>query len=54
MDSFAAQLQFVERSGNTLSIEEKMKITLAVKELSLDLGLVSVALVAKVSGKSFL
>lgn len=50
-DSFYSHLQYVERSGNTFNIDEKMRLGLAVKQLKLDLCLNEVYIVGKITGK---
>jgi hypothetical protein len=50
-DNFNSHLQYIERSGNTLNIDEKIRLDLAVKELKLDLGLAHVYIVGKITGK---
>jgi len=44
-------LQFIERSGNTLNSEERMHLSLAVKELKVDANLQTAYLFAKITGK---
>ena len=45
------QMQYIERNGVCLNIDEKMRLNLAINELKCDLGLKTVALIAKVTGK---
>ena len=50
VDKLQSHMQYVERSGNTLNIEEKMKLGTAIMELKVDLSLTQVWLYAKISG----
>ena len=45
------QLKYVEQNGNTLNTDEKMRITLAIKQLKIDLNVSCVKLVGKITGK---
>ena len=45
------QMQYIERNGVCLNIDEKMRLSLAINELKCDLGLKDIALIAKVTGK---
>lgn len=45
------QMQYVERNGCTLNIEEKIKLGLALAELRTDLNLVTTYFVGKITGK---
>ena len=45
------QLKYIEQNGNTLNIDEKMQICLAIKQLRIDLNVKSVKLVGKITGK---
>ena len=49
-DKLQAHMQYVERNGNTLNIEERMKLGTAVMELKADMGLDKVWLYAKITG----
>ena len=45
------EMQYIERNGVCLNIDEKMRFNLAINELKCDLGLTETALIAKVTGK---
>ena len=52
IDKMDLEMKYVEANGCCLNIDEKMKLSFAIDELSMDLGLTGgVALVAKVTGK---
>lgn len=44
-------LQYIESSGNTFNIEEKLRLQLAIKELINDLNVKNVKVVGKIIGK---
>lgn len=44
-------MQYIERNGVCLNIDEKMRLNLAITELKCDLGIEDVVLIAKISGK---
>lgn len=44
------EMQYIERNGVCLNIDEKMRFNLAVNELKCDLGIEEVVLIAKVTG----
>ena len=44
-------MQYVERNGCCLNIEEKMRLSLAFQELKADLKLQKLRLTAKITGK---
>lgn len=50
-DKVNAEMQYVERNGSCLNVEEKLRLYLAVKELKTDLGLNKALIVGKISGK---
>lgn len=43
--------QYIESSGNTFNIEEKLKLQLAIKDLINDLNVRNVKVVGKIIGK---
>ena len=45
------EMQYIERNGVCLNIDEKMRLNLAINELKCDLNLTDCALIAKVTGK---
>lgn len=47
----SSEMQYVEKNGCCLNIEEKMRLDLALKELIIDLGHSNVWFFGKVSGK---
>jgi radial spoke head protein 9 len=49
-DKMSAHLQYVERNGNTLNIDEKMKLGLAIMELKTDMALEQCWMFAKITG----
>jgi len=52
-DKLSSNLQYIERNGCCLNIEEKMRLGLAVKELKCDLNLCKVLFYGKITGKYF-
>lgn len=50
-DKLQSHMQYVERNGVCLNIEEKMRLGIAFQELKNDLGLTTVFFVGKISGK---
>ena len=50
-NDFSNHLQYVERNGVTLNIEEKMNLGMAVHTLKADLHLTKVYMLAKITGK---
>jgi len=44
------EMQYIERNGVCLNIDEKMRLNLAINELKCDLNLTDCALIAKVTG----
>ena len=50
-DKLGSNMQYIERNGCCLNIDEKMRINLAVKELKNDLELNKVFFVGKITGK---
>ena len=51
-NDFSNHLQYVERNGVTLNIEEKMNLGMAVHTLKADLHLTKVYMLAKITGKN--
>jgi hypothetical protein len=52
-DLLESQMQYIERNGCCLNIEEKMRLALAFQELKTDLDLSAISLTAKITGKHF-
>ena len=50
-DLLDSQMQYIERNGCCLNIEEKMRLGLAFQELKSDLHLSSIWFTAKITGK---
>ena len=50
-NKMSTEMQYVERNGCCLNIEEKMMLDLALRELKNDLGHSNVWFFGKVSGK---
>ena len=46
-------MQYIERNGCCLNIEEKMRLSLAFQELKSDLNLSTIWFTAKITGKYF-
>jgi hypothetical protein len=53
-DLLDSQMQYIERNGCCLNIDEKMRLTLAFQELKTDLNLSAIWLTAKITGKYIL
>jgi hypothetical protein len=47
-DKLNAEMQYVERNGSCLNVDEKVRLSLAVKELKADLGLNKVWIIGKI------
>jgi len=52
-DLLDSQMQYIERNGCCLNIEEKMRLSLAFQELKSDLNLSTIWFTAKITGKYF-
>jgi hypothetical protein len=50
-DTFASHLQYVERNGCCLNIEEKMRLAISVRELRNDVQAKEVSIMGKITGK---
>jgi len=51
IDKLDAQMQYVEKNGVCLNVEEKIRLNLAFKQLKADLGLPKVYFLGKIQGK---
>ena len=46
-----SQMQYIERNGCCLNVEEKLRLALAFQELKTDLNLTQIWFTAKITGK---
>ena len=52
-DLLDSQMQYVERNGCCLNVDEKLRLSLAFQELKTDLNLNQIWFTAKISGKLY-
>lgn len=50
-DNFNNHLQYVENNGFTFNMDEKLRLSLAVKELKQDIKVKNVKILGKICGK---